>query len=311
MSDVARAAAILRAGGLVAFPTETVYGLGAHALDAIAVRKIFAAKGRPPENPVIVHVADVDGARRLCRVFPAEAERLAARFWPGPLTLVLPRVDAVPDEVTAGGPTVGVRVPAHPLALALLRAADLPVAAPSANPSLSISPTTAAHVRAGLGDRVDFVLDGGPCPGGIESTVLALGDGLPRILRPGLVTAHELEAEIGPVLVGADPAATLAASPGLQRRHYAPRAPLARVDDLAPVRALLDRGAKVGLLAFEAGDPRAVVVRMPRDPRAYAAQLYAALHALDAEGVAAIFVARVPDEADWLAVRDRLARAAT
>lgn len=131
-------------------------------------------------------MADVDGARRLCRVFPAEAERLAARFWPGPLTLVLPRVDVVPDEVTAGGPTVGVRIPAHPLALALLRAADLPVAAPSANPSLSISPTTAAHVRAGLGDCVDFVLDGGPCPGGIESTVLALGDGLPRIPAAGL-----------------------------------------------------------------------------------------------------------------------------
>lgn len=309
-AEVARAAAILRAGGLVAFPTETVYGLGAHALDAVAVRRIFAAKGRPPTNPVIVHVADVAGARALCQVFPAEAERLAARFWPGPLTLVLPRVAAVPDEVTAGGPTVGVRVPAHPLALSLLREAALPIAAPSANPSLTLSPTTAAHVRAGLGDAVDLVLDGGPCVGGIESTVLALGDGLPRILRPGLVTASELEAELGPIVIGADAAARVAASPGLSRRHYAPRAPLVVVDDLGAAKDLLDRGAKVGVVARRSADPRAVAVRLPDEPRGFAAGLYAALHALDAEAVEIIFVEAVPLDPAWLAVRDRLERAA-
>ncbi len=299
-NDLARAARILREGGLVAFPTETVYGLGAHALDASAVRKIFAAKGRPATNPLIVHVDSIDAARALTHEFPPMAMRLAERFWPGPLTLVLPRAGDVPDEVTAGGPTVGVRVPAHPLALALLRAAALPIAAPSANRSLAVSPTTAAHVRASLGAEVDLILDGGPCSGGLESTVLALGDGQPRLLRPGLIQVEALEDLIGPIARGPEPSAAIAASPGLGRRHYSPRASMGWWDGgaLRP-----DEGA----LLFD--DVAGEVLVMPRDPAAYATQLYAALHALDARGVARIVVARVPDDPRWAAILDRLERA--
>src|SRR5579864_4916197 len=179
---IAEAAALLRAGGLVAFPTETVYGLAANALSADAVSRIFAAKGRPAGNPVIVHVADAAGARALVDDWPAAAERLAERFWPGPLTLVLPRSRQVPDLVTAGGSTVGVRVPAHPVALALLHACGLPLAAPSANRSTRLSPTRAAHVLGDLGDRIDLLLDGGATPGGLESTVLDLTAAPPRLL---------------------------------------------------------------------------------------------------------------------------------
>src|SRR5437660_12869477 len=171
---IAEAAAVLRRGGLVAFPTETVYGLGGNALDPAAVARIFAAKGRPATNPVIVHVADAAGVPLVAAAWPDPAARLAARFWPGPLTLVLPRRPEVPDVVTAAGPTVAVRVPAHPVARALLRAAGVPVAAPSANRSSELSPTTAEHVLRGLGGRIDLILDAGPCPGGIESTVLDL-----------------------------------------------------------------------------------------------------------------------------------------
>lgn len=233
-SEITRAAEILRAGGLVAFPTETVYGLGAHALDERAVARIFEVKSRPRFDPLIVHVASREAIARLVTEWPAQAQRLAERFWPGPLTLVLPKAPFVPDLVTAGCSTVAVRIPDHPVAQALLRAADVPVAAPSANPFGRISPTTAAHVREQLGDRIDLILDGGPCRVGVESTVLQLTADGPLLLRPGGTTVEEIEELIGPVRIAAPadvvPASGLA-SPGALPTHYAPRTPLALRDE--------------------------------------------------------------------------------
>lgn len=308
---IARAAAVLRAGGLVAFPTETVYGLGANALDADAVRRIFAAKDRPANNPLIVHVPDAAAARAVTAAWPESAERLAERFWPGPLTLVLPRRSEVPDAVTAGGATVAVRVPAHPVARALLGAAGVPVAAPSANRSTQLSPTQAEHVVAGLGGRIEMVLDGGPCPGGLESTVLDLASSPPRILRPGLVTSAEIEKLIGPVMRPMGPLTEKAPmpSPGMMLRHYAPRAVLECVaDGRQRVDELQRQGVRVGWLTFGAAAGMDVV-QMSRDPAEYAARLYAVLHELDAAGVERIVVDLPPDEEEWLAVRDRLRRA--
>jgi L-threonylcarbamoyladenylate synthase len=309
------AAEVLHRGGLVAFPTETVYGLGAAALDAAAVGRIFAAKGRPAHNPIIVHVADAAGARAVAADWPAHAVALAARFWPGPLTLVLPRRREVPDVVTAGGPTVAVRVPAHPGARAVLESAAIPVAAPSANRSAGLSPTRAEHVLADLDGRIDLLLDGGPCPGGIESTVLDLTTSPPRLLRPGLVSREALEAVIGPVAVGTPPSAGPLPSPGMLARHYAPRTPLEAVP--APSRdrvlALCGAGRRIGWVVRGGhGDtPPGVVVRsLPADPAGYAAGLYAALHDLDAAGLDQIIVELPPDEPEWVAVRDRLRRAA-
>ncbi|HKI32701.1 MAG TPA: L-threonylcarbamoyladenylate synthase [Gemmataceae bacterium] len=312
---IARAAAVLRAGGLVAFPTETVYGLGASALDADAVARIFAAKGRPSNNPLIVHVADIPDVGRVAADWPGSAARLAERFWPGPLTLVLPKRPDLPDAVTAGGPTVAVRVPAHPVALALIRAAGVPIAAPSANRSGYISPTRAEHVLSGLDGRIDMVLDAGQVPGGIESTVLDLTSHPPRLLRPGLVSPAEIESIIGPVARPAsrgEPSASPLPSPGMLARHYAPRTPLELAEDGgARVEELRRAGLRVGWLAFGATELAGVtVVQMPCDPDGYAARLYAALHALDGAGVARIIVSRPPESDEWLAVRDRLRRAA-
>jgi L-threonylcarbamoyladenylate synthase len=197
-----RAAALIRGGGLVAFPTETVYGLGANAFDAAAVARIFTAKGRPRQSPLIVHVDSIEMARTLVLEWPDTADRLARRYWPGPLTLVLPKRPSIPDIVTAGLATVGLRVPSHPLALALIRAAGVPIAAPSANPFTGLSPTTAEHVRQSLGDAVDLVLDGGPAMVGIESTVLSLAGAEPLLLRPGVIPLPEIESLIGPVRIG-------------------------------------------------------------------------------------------------------------
>lgn len=312
---IAEAARRLRAGGLVAFPTETVYGLGANALDPDAVGRIFAAKGRPPTNPVIVHVPGEAEARQVVADWPAAAAALARRFWPGPLTLVLPRGAHVPRSVTAGLDQVAVRAPRHPVALALLRTAGLPVAAPSANRSTRLSPTTAAHVVAALGDRVDLVLDGGPTDVGIESTVLDLTGEVPRILRPGVVTASEIAAVLGvPVRVAdgavADDAAR--ASPGMMALHYAPRAQVvlaAGAEVPRVVERLRAAGHRVGALvhAADAGGA-ARKRRLPADPTGYARALYAALHDLDAD-CDAIVVEAVPDGEAWSGVRDRLARA--
>ena len=319
---IARAAELLRQGQLVAFPTETVYGLGAHALDAEAVGRIFAAKGRPAFNPLIVHVAGIDEARQVAATWPEAAERAARAFWPGPLTLVLPKRPEVPDEVTAGLPSVAIRVPAHPVALALLRAAQLPIAAPSANRFTELSPTTARHVEKALGDRVALVLDGGATTVGIESTVVDLTGSEPVLLRPGLLDETRLAAVLGP-LARPRPAASADAprpAPGMIERHYAPRARVVLLDpardtSLAEARRLVretaSTGAMTGALLRTARDVGAArVVTMPDDPAAYARALYAALHDLDDSGCALVVVEQVPDLPAWAGVRDRLARSA-
>jgi len=327
---VAEAARVLRAGGLVAIPTETVYGLAADALDAAAVRRIFAAKGRPSFNPLIAHVADASAARALVAAWPREAAQLAELFWPGPLTLVLPkRPGVVPDEVTAGLPAVGVRVPAHPAALAVLAAAGVPLAAPSANRYTELSPTRAEHVVQALGAAVDLVLDGGPAGVGIESTVVDLtgvagGSGPPRVLRPGAVTAEALAAVLG-APVGATPAPVAGnvprLAPGMVERHYAPRARVLAFGPeergAAAARLAGERARRPGLRAgalllapWAEREPVDAAVLMPPDAAGYARRLYAELHALDAAGCDVALVERPPDGAEWAGVRDRLARAA-
>jgi L-threonylcarbamoyladenylate synthase len=247
---VARAADALRRGRLVVFPTETVYGVGAHALDSAAVAKVFAAKGRPPDNPLIVHVADAVSARALVRTWPEPAQRLADAFWPGPLTLVLPRAASVPDVTTGGLDSVAVRVPDHALAQALLRAAKVPVAAPSANRSGRPSPTRIEDARADLGDAVDVYLDGGPCRIGVESTVIALLDGPPRLLRPGGLARGTIERILGPL---AEPeAGKRVPSPGARHPHYAPRARVRLVDPASVAEARRQwrsTGARVAVVA--------------------------------------------------------------
>ncbi len=326
---IARAAEILRRGGLVAFPTETVYGLGANALDQAAVGRIFAAKGRPSFNPLIAHVPDVDAARRLVTAWPDTAERLAEVFWPGPLTLVLPKQSGVPDVVTAGMPTVAVRVPAHPVAHALLVATGLPLAAPSANRYTGISPTTADHVEKALGHRVDLILDAGPTDVGIESTVVDLSGEHPLLLRPGSLSPSRLEDVIGALARPAPIAEPTAAraSPGMVSRHYAPRARVhlfatrrraaaeaAEEAEAAAEEAIASAhaaGLRIG--ALTRGAALAAVhhpVRMPDEPEEYARRLYAVLHELDADGCDLILIERVPDTPEWAGVRDRLERSA-
>ena len=315
---VERAAELLRAGELVALPTETVYGLGARADDPAAVRKIFEAKGRPPTNPLIVHVVDVDAARALAADFPPEAERLAAAFWPGPLTLVLKRRSGVvADDVVAGGDTVAVRVPAAPAARALLEACRLPIAAPSANRSTTLSPTTADHVVKSLDGRIPLVLDAGPCLRGIESTIVDVSRRPAVLLRPGVLSLEALQAVADVV----DPGSIVVAAgernpaPGTSLRHYAPRATLVILpahvvpDKLARRRA---EGLSVGALVFASSialDPPVEI--LPDDPDEYAAGLYAAMHRLDDAGCDFVLVAEPPPGPEWLAVRDRLRRAAS
>jgi L-threonylcarbamoyladenylate synthase len=315
----AEAAAVLRAGGLVALPTETVYGLAANALDAAAVQRIYAAKGRPSYNPLIVHVTGIDALAGVVADVTPLARRLAAAFWPGPLTLVLPRAAGIPDAVSAGLPTVGVRAPAHPVAQAVLAAAGLPLAAPSANPFTRISPTSAQHVVDALGDRVDLVLDGGACGVGIESTVVDATGERPVLLRPGAIGAAAIERVAGVPLTRAAAVAGDAArpAPGMIERHYAPRARLyafgsgdrGRLSSmLAPSGVALDR--PVGLIAFDArGLVADLVLELPREPAGYARGLYAALHDLDRAGCAVAFVEDLPPGSEWEAIADRLRRA--
>jgi L-threonylcarbamoyladenylate synthase len=320
---IADAAARLRVGELVAFPTETVYGLGANALDAAAVARIFSAKGRPSFNPVIVHVAHTDAARRVVTSWPESAAKLAAAFWPGPLTIVLPKAPEVPDIVSAGLPFIGVRVPAHPVALALLRAARVPVAAPSANKSNQLSPTSAEHVARALADVDGIILDGGPCAVGIESTVIDLSSDVPTLLRPGGVSVAALESVLGVKVqrvVAAPGGDTPRRSPGALDRHYAPRALVRMVPsgDAVALATTIDSvradDAIIGVLAYSDFDlpfREDVVVRMlPSRAEPYASVLFAALHELDAVGVSAIVVEAVPELPIWDAVRDRLRRAA-
>jgi L-threonylcarbamoyladenylate synthase len=312
MSQIDHAVAVLRRGGLVAFPTETVYGLGADATDPTAVQKIFAAKGRPSTNPLIVHVADVVIARRYVTVWRAVAEQLAGHFWPGPLTLVLPKSASICGEVTAGRSSVGIRVPNHPLALLLLRGFDGPVAAPSANRANHISPTSAEDVRAELGGGVDLILDGGPCTVGIESTVIDLSADRPCILRPGGVTRQQIESVIGPVdlFQGSVDATAPAASPGQHLRHYAPQTPAFRFEQSRRGQLLRESNAIVliiGPASFSTVPAR--VISMPDDAKAYARLLYHTLRDADAKQPGAIYIEMPPDRPEWAAVRDRLMRA--
>jgi L-threonylcarbamoyladenylate synthase len=311
-TDVRRAAEILRSGGLVAFATETVYGLGADAGNPAAVARIFEVKGRPRFDPLIVHVADVDQARTLVTEFPEAAERLARAFWPGPLTLVLPKCEVVPDLVTAGLPTVALRVPAHEQALALIRAAGRPVAAPSANRFGCLSPTTAQHVQEQLGDRIDFILDGGPCRVGVESTILDLAGPVPRLLRPGGITVEELAPSLdGGIAVerGAVAPGEAAPAPGMLRHHYAPRTPLVLVEDWRQASA----DAKTAVLAFDQAPPgeflRVEVLSPAGDLREAAARFFAALRRLDACGAERIIAVRFPSHGLGVALNDRLSRA--
>jgi L-threonylcarbamoyladenylate synthase len=330
--DIARAAECLRRGGLVAFPTETVYGLGVHAMDRAAVRRLFEAKGRPANDPLIVHISAFDQVAPLVVALPEQAAPLAARFWPGPLTLVMRRAPSVPLEVTAGLDTVAVRVPAHPVARALLLAASLPVAAPSANLFSRPSPTSAAHVLDDLNGRIDMVVDAGPTQVGVESTVLDLTVDPPAVLRPGAISVEMLRTVVSAIRLGAIRATTGGrepmASPGLLSRHYAPRAPMTIYQGdpdavgqalRAAARHAVAAGLRVGVLATTEDVPMlsgvpVVVAELgsEHDVETIAARLYAALRQLDAAQVDMILMRDLArDEGLWRAVRDRIHRAAT
>jgi L-threonylcarbamoyladenylate synthase len=315
--QLAAAVARLKAGGLVAFPTETVYGLGADALREDAVRRVFEIKGRPSNNPLIVHVSGPAMARAVVDAWTAEADMLAAAFWPGPLSIVLPKSARVPEIVTAGGPNVAVRCPDHPTALALLEAFGGPLVGPSANPSGRVSPTTAEHVRASFDESEVLVLDGGPCRGGIESTVVKLGD-TARVLRPGLVSAAEIARVIGrPVEGPASESSGPAESPGMLASHYAPATPV-RLCDVAEVAGVLASGGPAVVISHEdveAPAPHSLIA-MPREAAAYARRLYAALREADSAGAERIVVVQPrvegseEERSTWNAVLDRLKRAA-
>jgi L-threonylcarbamoyladenylate synthase len=326
--DIARAADRLRRGGLVAFPTETVYGLGVHALDRDAVRRLFEAKGRPASDPLIVHVADVAQIAPLVSAIPTLVAPLAARFWPGPLTLVMPRSSSVPPEVTAGLPTVAIRVPAHPVAHALLAAAGIPVAAPSANLFSRPSPTRASHVLDDLNGRIDVIVDGGATDVGVESTVVDITVDPPELLRPGAVTLEQLRELIPSIrTLGSATSLQQVPSPGLLPTHYAPRTPLtlfrgdataARQALRTAARDLVAAGRRVGVVATEedlraldAIDVTTALCGADADAAGAAATLYDALRTLDASHLDAILV-REPAREDglWRALRDRLRRGA-
>ncbi|MEV5319230.1 L-threonylcarbamoyladenylate synthase [Streptomyces sp. NPDC052687] len=314
-SDIEKAAGVLRAGGLVALPTETVYGLGADAEDPRAVSRIFQVKGRPPSHPLIVHIAAADQLDDWVEGVPATARLLAERFWPGPLTLVLRRGRRVPLEATGGLETVAVRVPDHPAALALLSAFGGGVTAPSANRFGSVSPTTAEHVRAELGDAVDFVLDGGPCQVGVESTIVDVTGEVPSILRPGGVTREDLEAVLGhPVAV---PSTSAVRVPGQHPSHYAPRARVVLVEPekvVAEAELAQELGHRVGVFLppshADAPVKAHAVVPLPRAMDAYAHGLYGFLRDLDQRGCDLIVASLPVEEGLGLAVANRLRRAA-
>jgi L-threonylcarbamoyladenylate synthase len=305
-SDVRRAAQILRSGGLVAFPTETVYGLGADASSEKAVARLYAVKRRPADHPVIVHFDSVERALAWASEVPNEARLLAKQFWPGPLTLILKRSSKAKDFVTGGQPSVGIRVPSHPVAQALLKEFGGAIAAPSANRFGRVSPTTAAHVREDLGKDVDLVLEGGPSEVGIESTIVDLSSGKAVLLRPGAISKQALE-EI--LKIDEKTAASPRHSGGLER-HYAPRTPARLIPSHALDREVAKLENRVAVLAFSKPDERVDFwLRMPREPQAYAQRLYAALRELDSARCECILVEAPPDAPEWAAVRDRLKRA--
>jgi L-threonylcarbamoyladenylate synthase len=309
--QLAEAVEALRRGELVGLPTETVYGLAADAANPEAVRRIFALKGRPADHPLIVHLGEAAQIDAWARDIPPAARTLAQRFWPGPLTLILRRARGVHDAVTGGQDTVGLRVPAHPVALALLKAFGGGLAAPSANRFGHVSPTTAQHVREEFGEALPVVLDGGPCPVGIESTIVDLSSGAPRVLRPGRIGVDQLEGALGIRLE----AGAVAASPrvsGSHDSHYAPRTPAELVAGealAARCAALAREGEVVRVIALGPLPADAQGLGLPAQPTEYARHLYAALRAMDTEGADRILVQAPPEGEAWAAVRDRLRRA--
>jgi L-threonylcarbamoyladenylate synthase len=324
---VKRAVELLRAGEIVALPTETVYGLAANAFDSKAVARIFEIKGRPANNPIIVHVASIGMAKRCVSQWPPLADKLARAFWPGPLTLVLPRKKEIPDNVTAGGETVGVRWPSHPFIQEVIRACDFPLAAPSANLSNQISPTNAEHVAKQLGGKIPLIVDGGQSQVGLESTVVDLTAKPPRLLRPGMIHEEALMAVTEKLALGFGDSEEILKSPGQLRKHYAPKARLiilkwrddadlrAKLSTLDPSVSLAkeDRPSTVHVLAHthipsEAGFARVSVI--PHDAEAFARALYAELHRCDELGAELVVVEAPPDASEWRAIADRLKRAA-
>ncbi len=329
---VRRAAELLRGGEVVALPTETVYGLAANAFNADAVAKIFAIKGRPSNNPVIVHVSDVAMARRCVKQWTEAAEKLAASFWPGPLTLVLRKSEEIPDIITAGGETVGVRWPSHPFIQAVIRECGFPLAAPSANLSNQVSPTNADHVRQGMGGRLRLIVDGGQSQVGIESTVLDLTTLPPRVLRPGMIHSGSLAAALHGLEMQGFPLETQNSklempdaggplrSPGQLRRHYSPRAKLVVLkwrddtDLLSQLSTLNAQALSTHVIAHShipAGAGLGGVSVIPHDAEAFARALYAELHRCDAEGASCIVVEALPSGPEWQAISDRLQRASS
>jgi L-threonylcarbamoyladenylate synthase len=315
---VDRTAKLLRSGEVVVLPTETVYGLAANALDPQAVGRIFAIKGRPAHNPIIVHVAGLDLAKRCVANWSPLADKLAKAFWPGPLTLVLPRSAEIPDIVTGGGPTVGVRWPSHPFIQAVIRECEFPLAAPSANLSNQLSPTNAAHVLKSLGDKIPLIVDGGQSQIGIESTVLDLSTSPPRLLRPGMVSEQAILAITGELATGKREDGPILKSPGQLPRHYSPRAKLVMLSwrDEADLRvqgsSFKVEGSKVHLICHSHIPSPAEFGRvavMPHDPEAFARALYAELHQCDEAGAELIIVEDLPESNEWGAIRDRLKRA--
>jgi L-threonylcarbamoyladenylate synthase len=325
-SAVERAVELLHRGELVVLPTETVYGLAANAFDAMAVQRIFTVKGRPAHNPIIVHVSDLAMARRCVAGWPEIASKLAAAFWPGPLTLVLPRSAEIPDAVTAGGSTVGIRWPSHPFMQAVLRECGFPLAAPSANRSNEISPTNAQHVACSLGELAPLIIDGGQSQVGIESTVLDITVAPPRVLRPGMIHEESLLAVTSALGVSGPDSGSALRSPGQLRKHYAPKARLVILawrddeDFKSQLGRLLEEQSwqipaeRVFVIAhthIPAGVDVERISVIPHDAEAFARAIYSELHLCDEAGAGLIIVEAVPREPEWRAIADRLQRAAS
>ncbi|MFO1513354.1 MAG: L-threonylcarbamoyladenylate synthase [Verrucomicrobiota bacterium] len=314
---VSRATELLRSGEVVALPTETVYGLAANALDAKAVAKIYEIKGRPAHNPIIVHVASSEMVKRCVTHWPEAATQLARAFWPGPLTMVLPKANDIPELVTAGGTTVGVRWPSHPFIQAVIRECGFPLAAPSANLSNQVSPTNANHVRKQLGGKLPLIVDGGQSQVGIESTVIDLATTPPRVLRPGMIHDESLVAVLGELGTGSVELATLR-SPGLLRKHYSPRAKLRilswrdtadLIRQLATSNLQRSQAHVIAHTEIPSGEGMGGVSVIPHDAEAYARAIYAELHRCDEAGAGAIIVEALPEGVEWRAIADRLNRA--
>ena len=313
MSDnrtIYRAAEIIREGGIVAFPTETVYGLGADAFNPLAVARIFEVKRRPYFDPLIVHVANPSNVEELAKEIPSNAKKLIEKFWPGPLTVVLSREEDVPDIVSAGLPTVAIRMPNHPMALGLIKECKCPIAAPSANPFGYLSPTTAEHVREQLGGQVDLILDGGPCPVGVESTIISFSENKPRLLRPGGISLEEIESIVGKVEISR--AEEGPSAPGMLPKHYAPRTPI--VLDRNEKNPNLYKGKNIGLLVLQ--EPKnnlkfhfVEVLSKKGDLREAAANLFAAIRRLDRLNLDLIVAEPIPEVGLGRAIMDRLRRA--